>query len=376
MKNLKKISDLVGRVMMRFDDLTGNFLHISMLIMLCIYMRRAVQIASSCFSSSGSVVRTWSIHIDVLSLLISTVTVVSLFFYRLICLDQQDLEMKKGLPEPLEEPIEADHGDTIEEVVEALRTEKLEYSGLFSTDGRKLGETTLLSPVKTRLSDTLFVESRKRECVHIHCHPGVISTCFSSQDLANAVDIPRNKYLVVSGAYTFVLEAKNQFKANRCSREEVYDYNEQWYSVRKTILPFGLSLLTSHQVFTWYTILATFFTARKFGFKLTVYNTRITRMKRFLRNFVRRTVADAALRLATLAVVCVTAAGWYNNQEAADAAEVDATYYRVTSMISGRESIEPEIDVDDYTVDISTGYRVASLQEIAESWNDGVVEGF
>ncbi len=69
-------------------------------------------------------------------------------------------------------------------------------------------------------------------------------------------------------------------------------------------------------------------------------------------------------------------AGWYNNQEAADAAEVDATYYRVTSMISGRESIEPEIDADDYTVDISTGYRVASLQEIAESWNDGVVEGF
>lgn len=45
-------------------------------------------------------------------------------------------------------------------------------------------------------------------------------------------------------------------------------------------------------------------------------------------------------------------------------------------MISGRESIEPEIDVDDYTVDILTGYRVASLQEIAESWNDGVVEGF
>ncbi len=69
-------------------------------------------------------------------------------------------------------------------------------------------------------------------------------------------------------------------------------------------------------------------------------------------------------------------AGWYNNQEAVDAAEVDATYYRVTSMIPGRESIEPEIDADDYIVDISTGYRVASLQEIAESWNDGVVEGF
>lgn len=55
---------------------------------------------------------------------------------------------------------------------------------------------------------------------------------------------------------------------------------------------------------------------------------------------------------------------------------MDATYYRVTSMIPGRESIEPEIDADDYIVDISTGYRVASLQEIAESWNDGVVEGF
>lgn len=107
----------------------------------------------------------------------------------------------------LDTPIEANHGDTIEEVIRNLQYEPVEYIAVFDPDGKKVGEVTSLKQSCCSFGDTLWGYMRQHPgCIQIHNHPGRDSTPFSADDFKSAVQSKTGIAIVIAGLMLYTLE--------------------------------------------------------------------------------------------------------------------------------------------------------------------------
>lgn len=105
----------------------------------------------------------------------------------------------------LEDPIPADHGSTLREVIQALRTEPVEYLAYFSPSGEKLVENTMRRPDQVGLTYQQRQLIRQHPgCISVHNHPGERITAFSSEDVKIALDLHESQSIVVAEDICFI----------------------------------------------------------------------------------------------------------------------------------------------------------------------------
>lgn len=183
-----------------------------------------------------------------------------------------------GLPEPLDEPIEADHGDNLETVMEALRDESLEYGVVFMPDGNKLGEWTLLSPTEVGMP----VEWSARlhygfvGMTDLHCHPGIDENSFSPEDFGVSIMYHFRRSIVVTRHYNYILENPN-YRESAIDANEIEAYADILWGYKCAIIADCLGMAR------WWSIYISYRTAKEFGLKFSVQNIRIEKIKRLVR---------------------------------------------------------------------------------------------
>ncbi len=110
---------------------------------------------------------------------------------------------------PNHEPVASNHGSNIQEVMENIRNNELEYTACFDLEGRKLAEGTLLSPHECSITaeDWRNICYRGDEIIKVHNHPGCSNVAFSAQDFKAFLqkDFIR-KTLVVTKDYNYTME--------------------------------------------------------------------------------------------------------------------------------------------------------------------------
>jgi len=114
-------------------------------------------------------------------------------------------ELPERLPED-EGAIVTYHGNTLLEVMEALRDERLEYNVASDLDGRIIAEGTLLSPNECCLAKSDWGRLPD-EYISLHNHPSLIEGAFSSDDIKNLMhDRRRVATIVVTTHFTYTLK--------------------------------------------------------------------------------------------------------------------------------------------------------------------------
>lgn len=105
-----------------------------------------------------------------------------------------------------DEAQDADHGNTIAEVLRGLRDEPIEYLAVFNANGVKIAETTLYDTTQVRSHDAVFQAMyRQGNCIKIHNHPSTHSG-FSENDVVAAIQYRASKTIVVAQDLIYTLE--------------------------------------------------------------------------------------------------------------------------------------------------------------------------
>lgn len=114
----------------------------------------------------------------------------------------------------LEDPIPADHGSTLREVIQALRTEPVEYLAYFSPSGEKLVETTMRRPDRVGLTYQQRQLIRQHPgCVSVHNHPGTRIIAFTPADVEVSLDLHESQSIVVAEDICFILDHLDNINA-------------------------------------------------------------------------------------------------------------------------------------------------------------------
>lgn len=133
-------------------------------------------------------------------------------------------KLLEKLPDPLEEAIDADCGDTLDEAMEYLRDQRLEYRVMCRTDGSVITAGTMLNPRECNISE----EGGKKvlDCgsdwIDLHNHPILSEEPFSKQDFASFIKFSHGiEDIVVTSHYTYRLK-KTKDVSNRVEEFEQY----------------------------------------------------------------------------------------------------------------------------------------------------------
>lgn len=114
----------------------------------------------------------------------------------------------------LEDPVAANHGKTLAEVIEGLRNEPVEYIAYFSPSGEKLAEATQLRPDQVCLTrEQRRLVKQHPGCISIHNHPDHYISAFSTADVAVGVRIQESQSIVVAENICFVLQGLGDVNA-------------------------------------------------------------------------------------------------------------------------------------------------------------------
>lgn len=131
-------------------------------------------------------------------LLIDTTTLVTLLITSVALLREIFDNVLRGLA--LSEPIEADHGDTLAEVIVRLHHQPVEYSAHFGPNRQKITEQTILNTGRCVTKWTLPTET-----ISVHNHPDG-DFCHSSTDFYSFLTCRKNKSIVVAAKHIYTLE--------------------------------------------------------------------------------------------------------------------------------------------------------------------------
>lgn len=134
----------------------------------------------------------------------------------------QDAQQKWLCESVLDDPIAANHGETIEEVISNIRYEPVEYLAIFDQNGKKLGETTNLNPESVTPDAALWKYVRDHPgCIKVHNHPNV-NGAFSANDFSAAIRAGASKTIVIAAGMVYTLELPSDL--NDSDAEEVKEY--------------------------------------------------------------------------------------------------------------------------------------------------------
>ncbi len=127
----------------------------------------------------------------------------------------------------LSEPIEANHGETIEEVIRNIRYEPVEYLAVFDPYGKKVGEMTLLNPSEVRPGKRLWQYMCNHPgCIKVHNHPQS-NIGFSANDFRSSVIAGAGKTIVIAETMVYTLELPDYLTDD--DAEEIRQYhNDYW----------------------------------------------------------------------------------------------------------------------------------------------------
>lgn len=127
----------------------------------------------------------------------------------------------------LDEPIEANHGETIEEVIRNIQYEPVEYLAIFDPDGRKVGEMTQLNPNEVRPGNRLWQYMREHPgCIQVHNHPQSIIG-FSEKDFRAAMLSKASKTIVIAETMVYTLELPDDLTNDEAEGAHRY-YEDHW----------------------------------------------------------------------------------------------------------------------------------------------------
>ncbi len=114
----------------------------------------------------------------------------------------------------LEDPVAANRGKTLAEVIEGLRNEPVEYIAYFSPSGEKLAEATQLRPDQVCLTrEQRRLVKQHPGCISIHNHPDHYISAFSTADVAVGVRLQESQSIVVAENICFVLQGLGDVNA-------------------------------------------------------------------------------------------------------------------------------------------------------------------
>lgn len=188
------------------------------------------------------------------------------------------------LPGPLSEPVETDHGQDLETVMEAIRYEEVEFTATFDREGSKICEYTNYSP-ETVMTISDFGMSGT---IHIHNHPGVQEGSFSSTDIENLL---RNRFfrtIVVTPCYTYTLTNPNWAEGPLADLGKIKRYYDKTFC-RRVIDEWaaGSDALFSSRLYRRLVEKAVRRMAEDYGLIYEVQNHAIEQLKAQLRYFLR-----------------------------------------------------------------------------------------
>ena len=265
------------------------------------------------------------------SLIISAICLCLGYVISVIC--NTYLKSNVDLPEPLETPIEADHGSDIETVMMALRDEELEYSAIFDQNGQKIVEGTLLSPRSTRLPDQDPRSERvgKEYVTYVHNHPGITEGAFSPDDIGSMFVLGEAESIIVTMHYTYTMtnphyqDATSNKKNARSAMYYAINCNSD---LRGSLIGF---LQRTHFGCRWFSWYVSYKVARRFGLEFHIENLRLRRLRQSW--LFRATLAMFALGL--ILVPCC---------HARETATTQPHFYRkdIATCISAAELIDDE----------------------------------
>ncbi len=134
--------------------------------------------------------------------------------------------------------VTADHGNRIEDVMEAIRHEEYEYLAYFNFDGEKIAEGTFLLPDMCNVTaeDWTRVYLYKKEVIGVHNHPGEDNMAFSDGDFESFLSQKHyRRSIVVTKDYDYVLEKVGDSKTPLRGEARTYvrkmDIRYAWLSV-------------------------------------------------------------------------------------------------------------------------------------------------
>lgn len=232
---------------------------------------------------------------------------------------------KKDLPDVLQEPIDANHGDTLDEVILNLRDEKVEFLAIFYQCGAKVIEQTEFSPnsVYTKLSD-------QEGMMTIHNHPPLGIHPFSMPDLANIAYYNRYKSMVLDQRFLYVM-------TNHCyglgmdetCADDINSFIKQLYAGRKCekLWQFG-------QLSGLYRLYMNWRVAKEFGYEFRVKSLWLLQLRKQLSSF--RGIAKFGMAVTAIVLALVLP------REFAYTTNLSYRYVRTTTMPTTVESFQAE----------------------------------
>ena len=115
------------------------------------------------------------------------------------------------IPMPLNTAIKSHHGDTLSEVMEAIRREPLEYIAVCDKNGVVIAEGTMLATDRCNLTPEGYSALKDVDggCIMVHNHPGYSESPFSPDDVNKFVGTDKiAKTIVVTPHFTYTMEKK------------------------------------------------------------------------------------------------------------------------------------------------------------------------
>lgn len=111
----------------------------------------------------------------------------------------------------LEDPIAADHGTTLIEVIFGIHDEATEHLAYFAPDGRKIGESTTHNPHSVAFFSRREVKLEPGY-ISVHNHPGKENLAFSPNDFASAIARKERRAIVVADDVCYILDIPGNHK--------------------------------------------------------------------------------------------------------------------------------------------------------------------
>lgn len=144
--------------------------------------------------------------------------------------------------EALGEPVPSNHGETVDEFVKNIRSEEVEYIAFFTSEGKKLYESTLNHPTMAIPSDNDWELTLKHpDGIMIRNHPSKEVTAFLDRDLIYLSSALCKKLVVVTPYWDFVMEAP---KKRLISNSDIMKMSRRyWYG--KTVTEASLNFCTA-----------------------------------------------------------------------------------------------------------------------------------
>lgn len=180
-----------------------------------------VMAAACCVSDHGLI-----LEYGDLALLWELCALASYVVFSVLCGYSDKLEKSlEKLPDPLEEAIYADCGETLDEAMEYLRDQRLEYRVACRANGGILASGTLLNRRLCNISKEGWrkVRGYGSDWVNLHNHPGLSESLFSKQDLKNFVENTHEiEDIVVTSHYTYRLRKTTKNVSDRVKEFKQY----------------------------------------------------------------------------------------------------------------------------------------------------------